>query len=662
MNSHRSERERPHHGNRAPLGAPAGIGRLGPGRLGLDGFDVVLAVALALVVLGPGLRPGPLLNLDLLVTPQVPVPPGIFGLGPALSQRVPLFALFGVGSWVIGGPWTVKVFLVVAMAAAYLGMARLVAPTRSRWATAAAGTLWAAGPFLVTRIAVGHLPFAWFAAVFPWVIGPLLAPSARRSRTFLAMVALSFGGPASGTLALTVLVVALLAEPAEDRRPLGVLGAGAAASLLWVGPTVVLLWAGAQVNGAARFTTHVQGVDGWLAVLAGGGFWNWQSQIGGTGWIVALGGVALTGLAWVGHRELPSWGRPLRVVAFVSLALSYASVVPGVRSLYDAASNLSVGAPLRESQRFLVLWLAWVAPAAALGGRHLAGRIRARRPRHPARPAGNDGPAMVAAALPVALVVTISLGGWWGMDGRIEPVTYPSGWGEARAEVVRHPGTTIVLPWNEYPPLTIIDGRHAFNPVPDYLGGDVISSFDPLFDPSRPSQEQVDRRAWSVDAALRGSGRLDPTFTAVGARWAIVVHQPGWEPVADRLADEPDAFRAVVDNDDVTLYEVLSWRGDAVDRTGRGHTVHRPIPPWILTNAPPGSVLAVAGAPGWVQGWFRPVPTDDHGRLVLPAHGSGPVWFWPAVVLAAGDGALVGASVVAIRRLRRSPETGPSTA
>ncbi len=73
----------------------------------------------------------------------------------------------------------------------------------------------------------------------------------------------------------------------------------------------------------------------------------------------------------------------------------------------------------------------------------------------------------------------------------------------ARTEIARRPGTVVALPWNEYPALSFAGGRQAFNPVPDYLGGDVISSYDPLFDRSRPSQEQVDRRAVSRPAAAR---------------------------------------------------------------------------------------------------------------------------------------------------------------
>src|SRR5690625_2728305 len=70
---------------RRPDQAPA------PGLRGVSPLDVAIGVVVALMVLGPALRSGPLLDLDLLVTPEIPVPNGLWGLGPALSQRVPLF-------------------------------------------------------------------------------------------------------------------------------------------------------------------------------------------------------------------------------------------------------------------------------------------------------------------------------------------------------------------------------------------------------------------------------------------------------------------------------------------------------------------------------------------------------------------------------------------
>ena len=80
---------------------------------------------LGLIVLGPGLAGGSLLSLDLLVTPHIPIPPGLIGLGPALSQRVPLFAIVAALSAVVGGPVATKALLVAWVAVGFAGAARL---------------------------------------------------------------------------------------------------------------------------------------------------------------------------------------------------------------------------------------------------------------------------------------------------------------------------------------------------------------------------------------------------------------------------------------------------------------------------------------------------------------------------------------------------------
>lgn len=616
-------------------------------------FDPALGVLLAIVVLGPGLRPGPLLNLDLLVTPEIPVPNGIYGLGPALSQRVPLFVLFGVLSPLVGGPAATKLFFVGCIAAGFVGMTRLAARGAGPIAARAAAVLWVAGPFLLTRLSVGHLPFVFLVAVLPWVVGPLLEPARRPRHTFLAMAALAFGGPATGTLGLAIALVGFLAGRA--RRPLAVAAAVGIPTLLWAAPTVVLLWAGARVTGAGRFPTAANGVSGWLALPAGGGFWIPVLQVGATGAVAAGFGVGVVALAAFGARRTAG-GKVLAAVGVLGIVLAVASAVPGVRRVYGGLSDLPFGAPLRESHRFLVLWLLWAAPAAAAGatrlGDLLAGRVDRRRSTRP-----GPVPRQVLAAAPSAVfavaVLALSAGGWWGMHGALRPVTIPAGWFEARDLVRAEPGTTVVLPWTEYPPLSFLPpGRNAFNPVPDVLGGDTISSYNPALGDGR-QQEQVDRRAWYLDDALAGQEPLGPAFRAVGARWVVLVHQKGAPADAVRLDGDTAAFTLVLRNPDVSVYRVAGWQGTVTEPDGRTSDFDRPIPPLITTDAPPGSTLDVAGAPGWVRGWFHPASITASGRLRLPGSGGGPVWFWPAPVLVGIDGAIAIASAVMLGRIRR---------
>lgn len=612
-------------------------------------FDVLTGVVVTLLVLGPALRPGPLLEFDLLVTPEIPVPNGVFGLGPALSQRVPLFALFGVGSWLVGGPATVKLFLVAGSISGHVGMTRLVEGITGRIGRQVAGVLWIAGPFALTRIAAGHIQFVWSIALLPWLLPTLSGPSRRPARTFAALVLLAVGGPAIGVIAGLVVLIGLIVE--RSRRIAPVLVTVGVSNLLWAAPTAVLLWAGAEVAGADRFATSARGADGWLGIPVGGGFWSPVRQIGAGGWLAAFVGVGLVGAALLGHPNLPGWRRPLRATGFVGLGLTLASAVPIVRDLYAAASRSPVGAPLRESHRFLLLWLAWLAPAAAAGAAVMAERARTRLAGRRAAPGFGE----MIGALPLAAVVLVSAGGWWGAGDALVPVEFPAGWSEARDLLRDRPGTVVALPWNQYPPLDFLDGRHAFNPLPDYLGGDVVSSYDPLFEPDEPAQEQVDRRARRLDAALRSGGPLGSAFSDVGARHAIVVEQPGAVAVTARLEAEPESFRPVLRNRDATVWEVRSWTAPVIAPDGTGHELDRPIPPVIRSDAPPGSVVGVAGAPGWVRGWFHPAGITPGGRLRMPDTGRGVLWFWPAPVLMMVDVAILGAAGAALLRDRRRP-------
>src|SRR5437868_12126462 len=83
-------------------------------------------IAIAGLVLGPALAPGSLLNLDLVFTPTIPVPRGVWALGPELSRRVPLGAALAWAPTLIGGPLAGKLLLGGALAIAFAGVWRLL--------------------------------------------------------------------------------------------------------------------------------------------------------------------------------------------------------------------------------------------------------------------------------------------------------------------------------------------------------------------------------------------------------------------------------------------------------------------------------------------------------------------------------------------------------
>ncbi|HEY4377282.1 MAG TPA: hypothetical protein VGM93_08985, partial [Acidimicrobiales bacterium] len=243
-------------------------------------------VVLGVVVLGPGLGSGPLLSLDLLLTPRVPVPSGLWGLGPALPQRVPSFVPIALLSSLVGGPTAGKLFVVAAVAIAFVGAVRLVgdAPVV---VGAASGLAFAGGPFLVTRVGAGHLNVLWAAAALPWALPHLLHPSEDLRRTFLAALAVACAGSAGGSVLAVVIVVGLATEPGARRVVRALLVAGSA-NLVWLAPDVVVLWAGAQVHGGSAFQTRLPDVTAALGLAAGGGFWRPPSQVGARGVLAAV--------------------------------------------------------------------------------------------------------------------------------------------------------------------------------------------------------------------------------------------------------------------------------------------------------------------------------------------------------------------------------------
>ncbi|MGN6694907.1 MAG: hypothetical protein ACTHN0_12105 [Aquihabitans sp.] len=617
-----------------------------------------VGLLLGLVVVGPGLAGGSLLSLDLLVTPDIPVPNGMYGLGPALSQRVPLFAVLGLGSAVVGGPATTKILIVAFLAIGFAGAARLarvLAPAGTHvgaWGQLAAGLLWAAGPYALTRTGVGHINLLWVVAILPWVLPRLCRPAEHLPSTYLAALALAIGGPGGGTLGVAAAAVALVVQPRPRRFVRPILAVGVP-QLVWVLPTAVLLWAGAGVAGATGFPTRADGVGGWPALLAGAGFWRADYQVGATGAVGAVAGLVIGVLAVAGAVRIvrssgwSSWPGAATAVAITGIVLTLASAVPGIRVVYEALSDLPFGAPLRESQRFSALWMVWAAPAVVIGACALADHVTARS-------AGlRRAASAAAAAVPLVVALAVSTPGWWGLDGRLDPVEYPASWAAVRDVIAGRPGTTVALPWLEYPSLSFADGRQAFNPMPDYLGGDVISSYDPLLQEGGGHQEQVDRRSVAVDELVRQAKEGEPIadgLAALGVRWVVLAHERGSEQLG-AVGSDPglDHVLALPGAD---LYEVRAWEGAAMAPDGSAHRLSRPVPPILRTDAPRGSVLNVAGAPGWVQGWGHPVAVTADGRLRLEGDG-GTLWFWPAIVILVTDVVVAGLGIRCLASRRR---------
>ncbi|HLG01864.1 MAG TPA: hypothetical protein VI916_15490 [Acidimicrobiia bacterium] len=506
----------------------------------------VLGAALAL---GPALGPGSLLSLDLVLTPRIPFPDAVVGLGHELPRRVPLGAPLSWASDVVGGPTAGKLFLGAAITTAFVGAASLTRRgprSAPPFASLMAGALYALGPFMLTRVGAGHLAIVATVAVLPFALPHLVAPERDPSRTFLWLVAMGLTGVFGGLVGVAVAATGWAFGSNRRLRSVPAFALGAAlAQLPWLVPGLLLRGRGLSLAPGDAFATSSEGPLGVVGgLLAQHGFWRGASQVGGVAGpgLVALG-VGLALLAVVGTRDLPaSWRRPLVTLGALGLVAAASPAVPGLDRLHAAATGTVAFAPLRDTQRLLALFLLWAAPCAALGVTRL---VRARP----------ESEALIWAAA-LAATTALIVPGLWGVEGRLRPVEFPAGWTRVEHVLRDEPGAVLALPWHEYLNLGFADDRRVLNPMPDYLGGDVVWSHDPELG-RRRFQEGTDPREAEATALVEAMTAGRPTGTALadlGVRWVVLVEEADAADYGALRADP--GLRLVVDDPAVTLYEV----------------------------------------------------------------------------------------------------------
>lgn len=606
----------------------------------------LLGMAVAAVVLGPALRGGAMLNLDLVITPEVPVPRGVWGLGPDLPRRVPLGVVLAWASSLVGGPRAAVFLFGLCLTVAFVGAWRLAQATPA-WCRFGSGLVYALSPFTLTRLGVGHWMLVAAVAVLPWALPHLLRPGDRPGRTLLWAAALGFTGINGGVYVGVLVAVGLIAD--RGRGAGRILLLVTVAQLPWLVPgSIVLAYGAPDLPDPGPFATAVAGPAGPLRLVVGGGFWRPPNQLGAAGGVGAVVlGAGLLALALLGWRRWPTdWRGRAAGVAGVGFAVALASAVPALTPSYRLVTQTPLGAALRDGQRMLALFLVVLAPAVAAGMTHLAAGVRR---------------SLAPAVHALLAVVALALAGpaLWGLGGAVAPVSFPHGWAAAREVVRASPGTVVALPWHEYLDVGFAGGRRVFNPTPDYFGGDVVFSSDPEL--GRPSTEQTDPRERHVDEVARQIRLGRPQSSALarlGVRWVVLLHEVDWRRYQSLSAD--GGLMAEVRAPTIELYRVADWPGAVVDADGAAVDHRSPVAPvaWLTAPAYSGPLTwNRPAAPGWLRG-LRPVGTTAAGTLGIP-RGGGPIWYWPAALTLVADGVTLTAVVLARRRLRRSSEGPP---
>ena len=619
----------------------------------------LLATLIALVMIGPALGKGPLLNLDLLAFDNAALPRGTWGLGPELPRRVPFGTMLAPLSAALGGAAVAKVLLVAIIVSAFVGAFRLVAISLEQCGSdplddridpivlaLGGAALWSLGPFLLTRIAVGHWPVSIASALLPWVVPVLVRPVRSSRSVFLVSALLAIGGPYGAVLSGGYLLASML------RRDRGASGdsrlrcslAWLGAQIVWLVPsTIVLLGTeGRRLMNSSGFATDVETPLDVVRLVVGMGFWNRPFQISGDGRTLgALLAFALLLLAGIGTRSLPRhWRLPILVPAALSLSLALASCTPGIDSVFASLTNTAFGNLLRDSQRYLQPFLLWVAVTAPMGAFQVSRRIRR----------WNAALAGVVAATPLVIALMLAAPAIWGLGGQLQPSTIPSEWSEARAAMDREPGTALALPWFAYFTADIAENRLVLNPLPSYFDGEVIRSSDLGFS-NQLLQEDADPRESTITSIverLRSGEAQTDELAQLGIRWVVVAHEVDWLSYSGLRVDP--ALEVLVDGPTLTLYRVNGVGNGTISESGEIDVAQPHLLPYWSTSTTESITMPLPYQFGWIRG-FSPGEMGPDGRLVIPA-GNGPIVFWPALLVLAADLLWI---AVALHFLRKKP-------
>jgi len=596
-----------------------------PDEVGTSGWRMaVLAwmvpVVAGLIVLGPALAPGSLFNLDLVLVPHLDLPNGFWGLGPELPRRLPLWVPISWLSPLIPATVSGKALMLAVFVLAWAGMARLARSFGARWAFVA-GALYALSPFVLTRTAVGHFMVTVPLAVLPWVLPVLLRPGRSLSRTFLGAAALSLGGHFGGSIAVSIVVVALLCG--ERKRWGWALLVTVAAQGAWLVPALAVASAGdANLAPGAVFGTDASGAMGLLRLSAGGGFWNTYFQVGLGSAAQTVAGLVLVVLAVFGTRSIVGWARrPMVALAVIGWLVSAASTMAGFSAVLEWFTGTTIGAVWREPQRVLVLYLVWLAPAAVLGAQR-----------------GYDAAlaspkwlwsAGALALLPALIAAVLVAPGVWGVGGQLRAESVPSSWNAARTLVRGQPGTVLALPWFQYYNQQLDGGpvRRVLNPMPLFLGGDVLAASNNGLEAG--VRERADPREPVADAVVHAmTDQHTPpgrALAALGVRWVVLQKTVHLNDYA-ALSVDPD-LEVKVDDDAIAVYEVKGWTGEAFDATsGEPVATSGSGPAWVHIDDTAGHdvIWNHPASGGWRRGWSAAAATPD-GRVRF-APGDGMVW------------------------------------
>lgn len=556
-----------------------------------DALALAYFLGLAGLVLVPLFRPGFILSLDVVFSPNLEFVRYLFSAkDPLYYGRLPV-AIVLDGIALVVPVWIVQRGIVVGIIAGSGLSMYLASRTRTTAGALFAGTLYAINPFVYVRLLAGHWWLLAGYAVLPLAVASFADAIAGRGRVrraaAWATVASAFDPHVAVLLAVAYVCIgsaAIVQRP--DRRSVGrrvaertsrVAAVAVAFNAYWLLPALATVLAGGSkvtaMSGLDLVAFTARGtVDGNvpLSIASLFGFWRGGSRLPlevlpWAAWLGLFSTLLLLAfVGWYDRRDQPVAGGMLLVglAGFVlGLGVSVDATAPLFRALYDHAV---VFRGMRDSQKFVALLaLAY----AALGGGGVDRLVRWLEEAvpgedHPDRPfvlgPGATLPDRGTALRALVIVLVLStplVYTWpmlWGLSGQVSATDYPDGWAEANDLLLEDESEyrVLFLPWHQYMTFPWTDGRVA-SPADAYFERPVI-------------------RSRSIDIAGIDSQAASPAH----ARVTALLEEPGTpEPIGPELAGLGVKYVIVAKAADYRRYDYLRHQSDLAVATENGDLV-----------------------------------------------------------------------------------------
>ncbi|MFT4201570.1 hypothetical protein [Gordonia sp. (in: high G+C Gram-positive bacteria)] len=495
------------------------------------------SAASSALVIGAGLRGGPLLMRDAVSTPRSFLTDAALGLGETPARAVPQDALIALASHVVPGTVVVIALTWLALVLAGVGAGLLAGRVvGGGWGPSCAAALVAVwNPYVAERLMQGQWSLLAGYAVVPWIVlaGGRIRRSERSGWALLWAAVVGAGLTPTGSLLAAVAVLVAVIAPAvwvkDGRRSAAALAPVVVGALPWLVATAANTTSAPADPGAAGvFALRAEpGLGRVFTALGMGGIWNadavpasrttWWAAVAtvlflgvvGVGWYVVVRGCrhTATEYRWSSEFERSEnlYRDPATRNAGALLALAAATLVvlastaPGLAMMRALIEHVPGAGLLRDTQKFLALLLPAVAIGAAAAVRGLTKLI----------PGGFAVAAValfVVAPLPDAAL-------------RLHPVDLPKDWQTVADTVPADRGAVALWPTGMTRDYSFAPTQ-SLDPARRLLRAPVLETGELTVDGKRVDADPSSRAARVQRALQRGAGSAE--LAGMGVGWVLV--------------------------------------------------------------------------------------------------------------------------------------------